>query len=367
MPTLDQMIATTPARLLDLIEEKRMDLTNDQLIAEAIEINHGGVNDKTRRRYEDHLWHFAQFLAGVQGKDFYGCRSKHVRLFMAHLERPGGANPHRSRLACEWCRVRGYPDGRSGSGWSASYRKSYLAAIKFLYRHFMAEEDLPDHNPASMERSPKVVHRRAYTPSRDDVKKLLETPGTPRARLVAHWSFYAPSRRQTFVDALWTDLDLDAGEWSLVGKGQKADVFALHPALIREFRVYRRWQLAWAARNAAIRDALSDPETAYVLLTQNGRKMKGQTVTRMLEWHAIKAGVGVYSTDQKFDAPGRKSSKVTAHAMRRAWASTALNDEELPIDVVSEVLLHRDITTTRRHYAPTKPERAKAALVSMKL
>jgi integrase len=44
-----------------------------------------------------------------------------------------------------------------------------------------------------------------------------------------------------------------------------------------------------------------------------------------------------------------------------------LSDEELPIDVVSEVLLHRDITTTRRHYAPTKPERAKAALVSMRV
>lgn len=359
--------AGAPARLLDEIEEKRMELTNDQLIAEAVEINHAGVKEKTYERYRDHLEHFAQYLASVHERDFYTCRSKHVRLFMAHLERPGGVNPHRSRLTCEWCRVRGYPDGRSGSGWSASYRKSYLAAIKFLYRHFMREEDLPDHNPASMESAPKVVHRRAYTPSREDVRKLLETPGTPRARLLAYWTFYAPSRRQTFVDALWTDLDLDTGEWSLIGKGEKADVFALHPALIRELRIYRRWQLSEAARNPAIRDALSDPDTAYVLLTRNGKKMHGETVRKILNWHAIKAGVGVVSTDNKFDSPGGQKSLVGAHAMRRAWASTALNDEELPIDVVSEVLLHRDITTTRRHYAPTKPERAKAALVSMRI
>ncbi len=344
-----------------------MELSNDQLIAEATEINHAGVNDRTVRRYGDHLVHFGQYLASAQAVDFYGCRSKHVRLFMAHLERQGGADPHPSRLACEWCRMRGYPDGRSGAGWSASYRKSYLAAIKFLFRHFMREEDLPDHNPASMESSPKVVHKRAYTPSREDVKKLLATPGTPRARLLTHWAFYAPSRRQTFVDALWSDVDLNAGEWSLVGKGQRADVFALHPALIREFRMYRRWQLAWAARNEAIRDALSDPETSYVLLTQAGRKMCAGTVSKILSWHAIKAGVDVSATDNRWDAPGGLKSRVGAHAMRRAWASTALNDEELPIDVVSEVLLHRDITTTRRHYAPTKPERAKAALTGMRM
>lgn len=344
-----------------------MELSNEQLIAEAIEINHGGVNDRTLRRYEDHLVHFAQYLASARGEDFYSCRSKHVRLFMAHLERPGGSNPHSSRLTCEWCRVRGYPDGRSGSGWSASYRKSYLSAIKFLYRHFMAEEDLPDRNPASLERSPKIVHKRAYTPSRDEVKRLLAAPGTPRARLLAHWTFYAPSRRQTFVDALWTDIDLDAGEWSLVGKGERADVFALHPALIRAFRIYHRWQLSEASRNPAMRDALSDPETAYVLLTRTGRKTKGETVSRILRWHAIRAGVGVMDSKGRFDAPGGLSSRVSAHAMRRAWATTALNDEEQPIDVVSEVLLHRDITTTRRHYAPTKPERAKAALVSMRI
>jgi integrase len=84
-------------------------------------------------------------------------------------------------------------------GWSPSYRKSYLAAIKFLYRHFLAEEDLPDHNPAALETSPKIVVKRGYTPTRAEVKKLLEAPGSPRARLLVHWMFYAPSRRATFA------------------------------------------------------------------------------------------------------------------------------------------------------------------------
>jgi hypothetical protein len=38
------------------------------------------------------------------------------------------------------------------------------------------------------------------------------------------------------------------------------------------FKVYRRWQLAEAERNSAMRDALSDPDTAYVLLTRTGKR-----------------------------------------------------------------------------------------------
>src|SRR5882757_316190 len=115
-----------PARILDRFEEQRMNLSDEQLIAEAIEINHGGIGKtKTLDRYQDHLIHFSHYLASVHGETFYTARRKHIRLFMAHLERPGGERPHDSRLRCEWCKVRGYPDGRSGSGWSASYRKSY--------------------------------------------------------------------------------------------------------------------------------------------------------------------------------------------------------------------------------------------------
>jgi integrase len=360
--------AAAPTRFLDQLEEKRMDISDEKLVAEAIEINHAGIGkDKTLDRYHDHLVPFSQYLASAHGKTFYSCRSKHVRLFMGHLARPGGPNPHSSRLGCEWCKARGYPDGRSGHGWSPSYRKSYLAAIKFLYRHFLAEEDLPDHNPAALETSPKIVLKRGYTPTRAEIKKLLEAPGSPRARLLVHWIFYAPSRRATFADARWSDIDLEAGTWEVVGKGDKPDIFVLNAPLLRMFKVYRRWQLAEAERNSAMRDALSDPETAYVLLTRTGKRTSPESVYKMLRWHAIRAGVGLYKTNARWDAPGGIASRVSPHALRRAWATIALNDEELPIDVVSEVLLHREIATTRRHYAPTKPARAQAALLGMRV
>ncbi len=176
----DAQLDSAPARFLDQFEELRVELSNEQLIAEAIEINHAGIGkDKTLERYRDHLIHFSHYLASVHGATFYTARRKHVRLFMGHLEKPGGAKPHDSRLRCEWCKASD-PDGRSGPGWSASYRKSYLSALKFLYRHFLAEDDLPDHNPAALESSPKIIYKRGYTPTRDDIKRLLEAGGPRR-------------------------------------------------------------------------------------------------------------------------------------------------------------------------------------------
>src|SRR6188472_49176 len=359
---------SAPARFLDQFEELRMALSDEQLIAEAIEINHAGCGQEaTLERYRDHLVHFSHYMASVHSKTFYTAKAKHVRLFMGHLAKSGGERPHSSRLRCEWCRTRGYPNGHSGEGWSASYRKSYLSAIKFLYRHFFAEDDLPDHNPAALEESPKIVLKRGYTPTREEIKRLLDAPGTPRARLLACWMFYAPSRRKTFSDARWPDIDLDQGTWEVVGKNGKVDVFDLAPPLLRQFRLYRRWQLAEAEQNPAIRDALADPETAYVLLTKHGKQTSPQTVTKIVNWHGIRAGVGLRKATGGADAVNGMTSRLSPHAFRRAWATIALNEEGTPIDVVSEVLRHSDIATTRRHYAPTKSDRARAALVAMRV
>jgi len=185
--------------------------------------------------------------------------------------------------------------------------------------------------------------------------------------LIIHWLFYAPSRRQTFVDARWEDLDLDGGVWHLVGKNGKVDAFELHPKLIREFRVYRAWIKRQAEANDRIKDALEFNETAFILLTANGSPLNRSSFTKIVKRHGVKAGVGIKKTNVSREYPNGRTSLLTPHAMRRAWARIALNDQNVPIDVVSEVLRHSDISTTRNHYAQTKPERAQKALVKMAL
>lgn len=156
-------------------------------------------------------------------------------------------------------------------------------------------------------------------------------------------SFYAPSRRQTFSDARWRDIDFEQATWRVMGKGDKFDIFDLAPPLIRALRLYRHWQLSEAARNEAMRDALADPETAYVLMTRSGRKTPPQTIDKIAKWHAVKAGVGVRKSQSECDGAYGLTSRVSPHSYRRAWANIALNEKELPpIDVVSRSEAGRD-------------------------
>lgn len=358
-----------PARGLDHFEDLRLNLSDQDLIHEAVAVDHAQVNNEgTLARYTGHLDHFAVYLASAHGQSFYSAKRKHVLMFMKHLEVRGGSTPDARRVPCEWCRQRGYPDGRKGPGWSASYRKSHLSAIRFLYKHFAFEEDLPDRDPSAHVASPKVKAERGFTPTRDEVKRLLQAKGRPRDRLLAYWMFYAPSRRETFSNARWRDLDLDAGVWTIpTAKGDKVDEFDLHPMLVRELRAYRRWQLQQAQRNDALRSALSDPDTAFVLLTYSGRRVHPNTITKTIKWRAVRAGVAVKDAPGVRDVPGGQTSQVSPHALRRAWADIALNEEGVPLDVVAEALNHADVATTRRHYARTKPERARKAVRDLRL
>jgi hypothetical protein len=86
-------LEAAPAQFLDQSEELRMGLSNEQLICEAVECNHAEVGRSTLDRYQDHLVHFAQYLASVHRSDFYKANKKQVRLFMGHLEKQGGASP----------------------------------------------------------------------------------------------------------------------------------------------------------------------------------------------------------------------------------------------------------------------------------
>jgi hypothetical protein len=64
-----------PARFLDQFEEPRMELSNEQLIAEAIEIDHAGVGKETTlERYRNHLVHYDHYVASVHGATFYTAR-----------------------------------------------------------------------------------------------------------------------------------------------------------------------------------------------------------------------------------------------------------------------------------------------------
>ncbi len=346
-----------------------MELSNAQLIREAVEVNHKQVKQRTIEKYEPYLEHFSGYLESTHGVSFYTAQRKHVVMFVSHLQKHGGAVPHKSRAACSWCRAAGYPDGRHGGpGWSPQTIKNYMAAVRFLYEHFAYEDDLPSINPTLGVQTPTCVVTRQYTPTSEEVKAVHDAPGRPKDRLLALWTFYAPSRRQTFSDARWRDMNLEEGWWDVVGKGEVADFFDLHPLLVRELRIYQRWQAeTYARKHRAVADALANEETAFVLLTCNGRRTQPSTISKMLKWRARRGGVAVQATTAKQDSPGGRTSRLSPHAMRRGWGTIAHNEHGVPMEVLQQVYKHKHLSTTQTHYVHTKPERAQQALRQMRL
>lgn len=340
----------------------RMNIANHDLIDEAFAINHAEVeSEKTKKQYREHLLHFSEYLKSKAFRTFYTAERKHVMLFMAHLEQGGGCSPHPSREGCAWCASRGYPDGRSGPGWSPSTRKKYMAAIRYLYLHFGIEEDLPDIDPARTVKTPKWTKTRVYTPAPDEIRKFLAVAGSPTETLLAHWMAYSPERRASFHQARWSDIDLEGKRWQIFdAKGGKSFVVDLHPVAVNKLRHHREYQ---NSQGPTVRAALQNEETSLVFLTKNGTPINPSSLTKMIKRRGIRAGVGIVSTPGQSGSVGGLNSKMTPHALRRGWATFALNDG-VPIDVVSKALRHADIGTTRRHYASTEAGRVRDALTT---
>ena len=339
------------------------------LIEEAVEVNHKEVAAKSREEYRVDLGHWAEYLHSKFETDLLQAEKKHVRAFMLHLEGEGGSKPAASRVGCKWCERKGFPVGRDGDPLSASRRKKYMSALRFFYWHAMEEENLASVDPTYRLPSPTVTTTRQYTPSKEEVKRLLGVKGGDlRETLLAHWIYYAPSRRETFREARWVDiegLDTDDCFWHIPkAKGGRADGFPVPPKLRNLLRKWRDAQIEEAKGNGKIADALANERTAFVLLSRNGRPLHSSTINKLLKVRAIRAGVGTITKNTTESVDG-KSSKVHPHCLRRAWADHALNDKKAPatIDEVSEALGHADIATTRRHYARTKPDRARKALL----
>jgi integrase len=241
----------------------RMDLTNEALIAEAVACNHKQLKTRrTRHEYETILSHWAVFLDG-HAATFYTAQRKHVLLFLSHMEEPGGGV---SRL-CDWCSGRGCPTGRKQQAYSASYRKKFLCALRFLYWHFASDETLPNLDPTAAVKSPRVEIEHQYTPTREEVQALLAAPGQERDRLLAHLLYYAPTRREPVSRMRWRDVDLTEGVWRLVGLSTPVawSRYALPrpdpPRLARSTR-RQRWRRVTSA------NCLADPSAANVPASQ---------------------------------------------------------------------------------------------------
>lgn len=156
-----------------------------------------------------------------------------------------------------------------------------------------------------------------------------------RDRVILLVALLTGLRRTEIANLRWGDIDLDAGTLRLVGKGEKLAVLGL-PAQLADCLA------AWRARFPAV-----DAATPVVCKVTNVRNVYTE---KNLEVHwSEPVGPNAIFGAVKRRAGAAGMPNVATHDLRRTYASLA--HKTLPLEEVSKLLRHSDVSTTQRYLA----------------
>lgn len=245
---------------------------------------------------------------------------------------------------------------------SASSQKGYLSALRAFY-YFCLDEHYIQHDPTAGVRPPKVEHTPGLTLKADELQRFLDAPGSERDRVQAYLLVFTAQRVGALRGLRWRDVEMSEREIVFHGKGDKRNVLPIHDELLGALSRWKQFILTEAERNPLIASALYDEETAYVLLTRQGRPVTVQTLGKQVKWRAARAGLRPHTSE---DVHRENKSQVHPHALRRSWA-TLQRRRGVALEDIADVLAHASVDTTRKHYAFPPSDAKRRAVKSFSL
>lgn len=305
----------------------------------------GAVNlaQTTRHKYERCIWEFKDFLAGWRIESVRDAHRRDVRRFIQWLSGDETASP----LLVPALPEHGRRAPRNPP-LSASTCKGHLSALRAFYRFCLDNElGLRHHDPTVNLRAPRVVHRPGLTLTADELQRLLDAPGSERDRIQAYLFVFTAQRAGALRELRWRDVRWEEQELVFSGKGDKLNVVSIHDELLGALSRWWRIVRDEAETNALVASALNDDQTAYVLLTRNGRPVTVQTLGKQVKWRAARCGLRLHNNG---GVHYENKSHVHPHALRRSWA-TLQRRRGVPLEDIADVLAHASTDTTRKHYA----------------
>jgi site-specific recombinase XerD len=211
--------------------------------------------------------------------------------------------------------LRAYFEHLQGRGKSASWLKTNLAAIVFLYRKTLGRP-----TDVSFVSWPKQYSPLPGVLSLDEVHALLRALTHRRYQAIAMVLYGAGLRIAEALALEVSDIDGTRGVLRVRhGKGNRAREAKLSPSLYASLRSY------WAAERPPLPYLFASPRT--------GRPPNQETVARALELAAEQAGI---------------MKHVRAHMLRHSFA-THLLDAGTDVRVIQVLLGHRSLKTTARY------------------
>lgn len=203
-----------------------------------------------------------------------------------------------------------------------------FASIRTFYRHMVERGEL-DQNPADL-----VTHARRRTPlpkalRPDELEQLLDrmparTPLEARDRAMLELTYSCGLRCEEVVNVDVGDLDFDAEELRVLGKGSKTRVVPVGEPAQRAIERYL------AQGRPALAGASDRPEPA-LFLSKRGRRLSPSDVRRRLRTWLRHAGL---------------SGDASPHALRHSFA-THLLEGGADLRAIQELLGHASVSTTQ--------------------
>lgn len=208
----------------------------------------------------------------------------------------------------------------------------YVIALRSFLK-YLAKRDIQTLAPDKIE-LPKIARRQIEVVEYKDLERMLKPEGKGDLRelrdLAILETFFSTGLRVSELCSLDRYIDLERGEFTIRGKGEKLRVVFLSDNARRAIKTYL--------------DKRTDADQAmFISLTKNGKvlsRITSRAVERLVEMRARKAGI---------------ARRIHPHELRHSFATDLLlNGADLR--AVQEMLGHASITTTQIYTHLTNKE-----------
>lgn len=217
-------------------------------------------------------------------------------------------------------RMRGFIASEHRAGLSPKSLQRLLSSCRSLFRQ-LTREGLLAHDPLAGVRGPKVHRKLPQVLDVDEATALVEGDGDDalgvRDRAMLELFYSSGLRLSELIGLRWLDLDLDAGEVRVLGKGRKTRIVPVGRHAIAALR--------------ALGDAEGRTPESPVFRGRNGAAISPRTVQARMKTLAMRQGFAKH---------------VHPHLLRHTFASHMLESSG-DLRAVQELLGHADIATTQ--------------------
>jgi integrase/recombinase XerC len=217
-------------------------------------------------------------------------------------------------------RMRGFIAAEHRDGLSPKSLQRLLSSCRSLFRQ-LTREGMLAHDPLAGVRGPKVHRKLPEVLDVDEATALVEGEGgealNVRDRAMLELFYSSGLRLSELIGLRWLDLDLDAGEVRVLGKGRKTRIVPVGRHAIAALRV--------------LGESEGREAESPVFRGRRGAPVSPRTVQARMKALALRQGFAKH---------------VHPHLLRHTFASHMLESSG-DLRAVQELLGHADIATTQ--------------------